>query len=245
MTAKIIMVTSGKGGVGKSCICAGVAYHLARLGSRVLVLEMDSGLRCLDIMLGVGETTVHDISDVLCGRCEPIKAIYKSPLSDKLFLMPSALNPGAKYSSDLWAKLCRGLANYYDYILIETPAGFGRQFTDIASVSALALLVVTPDAISLRDARILSDYLDDLGLHKQRIIINKVKAIHGRVDTLPNLDVIIDTVCEPLIGVVPYEPQMTKLLSRGEMLKSSFVAGLALCNIAKRIGGNFVELALH
>ncbi|MEG0839596.1 MAG: P-loop NTPase [Hydrogenoanaerobacterium sp.] len=243
MTAKIIMITSGKGGVGKSSVCAGVAYHLARLGSKVLVLEMDSGLRCLDIMLGVSGSTVHDISDVLSGRCEPIKAIYKSPLSENLFMMPAALTPDAVYSSRLWARLCKGLANYYDYILIETPSGFGRQFADIAAVSQLAVLVVTPDSISVRDGRILSDYLDELGLLRQRIIINKVSTVHGRLDALPNLDVVIDTVCEPLIGVVPYEQKMIKTLSQGQVLRSGFLAGVALCNIARRIKGEFVELA--
>ena len=245
MIAKNIMITSGKGGVGKSSICASIGYHLARLGSRVLVLEMDSGLRCLDIMLGVSETTVHDISDVLCGRCEPIKAIYQSPLHEKLFMMPATLSPSSGYSSQLWGKLCKGLANYYDYILIEAPAGFGKQFVDIVSVSDLALLVVTPDPISLRDARILSDYLDDLGLNKQRIIINKVKTVHGKPEVLENLDIIIDTVCEPLLGVVPYEPQLLKTLSQGRVLKSKFPAGVALSNIARRITGEYMELAVH
>ncbi|WP_312643934.1 P-loop NTPase [Hydrogenoanaerobacterium sp.] len=244
MMAKIIMITSGKGGVGKSSVCSSLGYHLARLGKKVLILEMDSGLRCLDIMLGVNETTVHDISDVLCGRCEPIKAIYESPITPNLAMMPATLRPDSPYSSELFYKLCKGLSHYYDYLLIETPAGFGRMLTDIAKVSDLALLVVTPDPISMRDAKILSDYLADRGLKKQRIIINKVKTNRGKLEVLPDLDVIIDTVLEPLIGVIPYEPEMVRALSQGRMLPVRFLAGRALQNIARRITGEFVELAV-
>lgn len=245
MMAKIIMITSGKGGVGKSSVCSGLGYHLARLGKKVLILEMDSGLRCLDIMLGVNETTVHDISDVLCGRCEPIKAIYQSPITENLSMMPATFRPDSTYSSELFHKLCKGLSSYYDYILIETPAGFGRTLADIAKVSDLALLVVTPDPISMRDAKILSDYLDDRGLKKQRIIINKVKTNRGKLEVLPNLDVVIDTVLEPLIGVIPYEPEMVRALSQGRMLPVRYLAGRALQNIARRITGEFVDLAVY
>lgn len=242
--AKIIMVTSGKGGVGKSSVCAGLGYHLADLGKKTLVLEMDSGLRCLDIMLQVSETTVFDVSDVLCGRCEPIKAIYKSPLSPNLEMMPATMRPGEDYSSELFNRLCRGLCHYYDYILVEAPAGFGRPIADIAAVANLALLVVTPDPISIRDAKIVSDYLDKHGLTRQRIIINRVKTVRGKLEVLPNLDVVIDTVLEPLIGVVPYEPEMVRLLSQGKVLPTKHLAGVALQNIARRITGEFVDLAV-
>ena len=245
MAAKKMMITSGKGGVGKSTVCAGVSYYLARENKRVLVMEMDSGLRCLDIMLGVEGETVHDISDVLCGRCEPIKAIYTSPLSKMLSVMPATLRPEAEYSQELFDKLCRGLSNYYDYILIETPAGFGRTLCDIAAVCDAALLVVTPDPISLRDAKILSDYLDDRGLVRQRILVNKVKTVHGRLEVLPDLDTVIDTVLEPLLGVIPYEPELVRLMSAGRPVPADCAAGRALRNIAKRICGEFVELAVR
>lgn len=244
MPAKTIMVTSGKGGVGKSSVCAGIGYHLAVLGGKVLILEMDSGLRCLDLMLGVGENTVFDIADVLCGRCEPIKAIYSSPLAQGLSVMPATFRPNSDYESALFDKLCRGLSHYYDYLLIETPAGFGRTLNDIARVSGQALLVVTPDPISMRDARILSDYLDERGLLPQHVVINKVRAPRGRLEGLTDLDVVIDTVCEPLIGVIPYEPEMVRALPQGRMLPVSCLAGQALCNIARRLTGEFVELAV-
>lgn len=245
MKAKIIMITSGKGGVGKSSICAGLGYYLARLGKKVLILEMDSGLRCLDIMLGVSERTVHDINDVLCGRCEPIKAIYSSPITDNLSMMPATLRPDSNYSSRLFYKLCKGLSHYYDFILIETPAGFGRTLIDITRVCDLALLIVTPDPISMRDAKILSDYLDAHGLTRQRIVINKVKTTRGRLEVLPHLDVVIDTVLEPLIGVIPYEPEMVRALAQGRMISTRYTAGVAIQNIARRLTGEFVELAVE
>lgn len=243
--AKIIMITSGKGGVGKSSVCAGIGYHLACLGKKTLALEMDSGLRCLDVLLGVSETTVHDVSDVLRGRCEPIKAIYNSPLSDKLDMMPATMRPGEEYSSKLFHKLCKGLCRYYEYILIETPAGFGRPLADISSVANLALLVVTPDPVSVRDAKVVSDYLDTRGLRRQRIIINKVIVDRrGKLNALPNLDAVLDTVMEPLIGVVPYEPEMTKLLAQGKAIPVKYLAGQAMQNIARRITGDFVDLVV-
>ena len=245
MTAKIIMVTSGKGGVGKSSVCAGIAYYLAQMNHKVLVIEMDSGLRCLDIMLGVSQDTVYDIADVLMSRCGPIKAIYPSPLCKTLFMMPATLNPESGYSPELFERLCRGLSNYYDYIFIETPAGFGQTLCDIASVSDAALIVVTPDPISLRDARILSDYLDDRGMDRQRVVVNKVKMIHGKPEVLPDLDVVIDTVCEPLIGVIPYETRLNRLLAQGQAIGTNCVAGQAMRNIARRISGEFVDLAVH
>lgn len=244
--AQIIVVTSGKGGVGKSSTCAMVGAALGRAGQRVLLLEMDSGLRGLDIMLGVEDQTVFDLSNVLLGHCEPIKAIAHSTSSENLHLISAPYDPAFVPDKEDLMRLTRGISHYYDFVLVDTPAGLGRNFDVCVKVADRALLVVTPDPICVRDGARVADILAERGLTDIRLIINKVgrkPPKGGRI--LPDLDVVIDTTRVQLIGVIPYEEQVTRAASMGSTLSKALLAAKAYENIAARLCGTQVELAME
>ncbi|MDD2955763.1 MAG: P-loop NTPase [Oscillospiraceae bacterium] len=245
MGAQILTVTSGKGGVGKSSLSALLGASLSALGKRVLLMEMDCGLRSLDIMLGAAEKAVYDISDILYGRCKPVEAIIQTS-QPCLHLVPSPLRPDMPYTAEGFARICRGFAAVYDYLIVETPAGFGPAFDAAARAADMALIVVTPDLICVRDARVVSDYLDEKGLSNQRLLINRVgRYTLGRFKTLPDLDYVLDQVGEPLLGVIPEDPQSAGYLAKGAAPEAAFPAALACRNVARRLCGEYVELSVQ
>ena len=152
------MICSGKGGTGKSTVSVLLGAGLARLGRKVLLVELDSGLRSVDIIAGVYGRTVYDIEDVLCGRCEPAKAIVPSPLYAGLSVI-SAPYEGGEVAAVPLGRLLQAVRPYFDLILLDTAAGMGAPFTAAATVADRALLVLTPDPVALRDGKIVADRL--------------------------------------------------------------------------------------
>ena len=150
MSAQCVMICSGKGGTGKSTVSVLLGAGLARLGRKVLLVELDSGLRSVDIIAGVYGRTVYDIEDVLCGRCEPAMAIVPSPLYAGLSVI-SATYEGGEVAAVPLGRLLQAVRPYFDFILLDTAAGMGAPFTAAATVADRAQLVLTPDPVALRD----------------------------------------------------------------------------------------------
>ena len=242
--AQTILVTSGKGGVGKSTVSVLLGAALAHGGKRVLLLEMDSGLRGMDIMLGVQDETVFDLSDVLTRRCEPIKAMAVCPYQPGLYLLPAPYDHCFIPDQGDLIRLTRGLAHHFDYLLVDTPAGLGRNFQAAAAVADRALLVATPDPICVRDGRKVADTLEALGVGNIRLVINKVTPQLARMKMLPDLDAVIDGVGVQLIGVVPQENQVMEAAAKGRPLPNSAVCRRVFANLAGRIEGKYIPLAI-
>lgn len=141
----ISVVTSGKGGAGKSTVTAGLGCALARQGRKVLLVDGDAGLRSLDLMLGIGGSAVYDMADIFAGNCEPIRAIYPSPTSPNVFVLPAPVSLEQLASPRDMARLCRGLSRYYDDVLIDCPP---------ESVEALRRRCPGPDRLLLSPPRI-------------------------------------------------------------------------------------------
>ena len=158
MNAQCIMVCSGKGGTGKSTVSVLLGACLARLGRKTLLVELDSGLRSVDIIAGVYGRTVYDIEDVLCGRCEGAKAVVPSPLYPGLSVISAPYEGGAVEAAPL-GRLLTAMRPYFDFILLDTAAGMGAPFTAASTVADKALLVLTPDPVALRDGKIVADRL--------------------------------------------------------------------------------------
>lgn len=209
-----IIITSGKGGVGKSTVCTMLGCALAAQGHRVLMLETDCGLRSLDIMNGVDQQTVYDLADILLGTCEPIKAILKSNLADGLFLIPASNKISYIPEQNGLEILLSGLEEYYEYILVDTPAGLGPILDAVMSVAERALVVATPDAISARDAARAASLLRDAGL-SSRLLINQVPKKFVPTPTIPDLDAVIDLTGLQLIGVIPEDFSLRNCLFTG------------------------------
>lgn len=243
--SKITVVASGKGGVGKSTVSVHLGDALTRLGKKVLLLETDSGLRGMDIMLGAGPGAVFDLGDVLSGRCEPIKAIIPADFSENLHLIPAPFDHDFKPDPGDLARLVRGLSHHYDHVIIDTPAGLGKNVDTCLSVATFGLIVVTPDFVCARDAARLASLFRANGKTELGLIINKtdIKNPHSGGQSDP--DEIIDTVGVRLMGVVPDEVGVNICARRGMRLPSSLLAARAFDNIAKRVSGIYTELAVE
>lgn len=237
--SEILVVTSGKGGTGKTTVSLLLAQALCRRGKNVLLLELDSGLRGLDILLGVSDKVVFDLSDVLTGRCKPVKAITvcETPTGN-LHLIPA---PNDRYfvpdESGL-SFLLKGLSGCYDYLILDTAAGLGRGFDIACSVCTGALIVTTPDPVSVRDA---AKAASEMRKIPTRLVINKFtrRSLNGE---LPNIDSIIDTVGAQLISVIASDPAVVKQFASGGELPASSPVYREIDDLARRIMGERVKL---
>lgn len=205
MNAQTIMICSGKGGTGKSTVSVLLGAQLGAWGRRVLLIELDSGLRSVDMIAGVYGKTVYDIEDVLCGRCDGSKAIVPSPLYPGLSVISAPYEGGEVRAAPL-AGLILAMREYFDYILLDTAAGMGAPFTAANRLADRALVVLTPDPVALRDGRIVADALLQSGRPASavRLVMNRVsRSSFGKDAAVFDLDECIDTVGLQLIAAIP------------------------------------------
>lgn len=241
--SKIIAVTSGKGGTGKSTVCAGLGYTLAKQGHRTLLIELDFGLRCLDIMFGVENEIKFDLGDVLSGKKAALDAVAQVPMASNLNLLcaPKTLT---SVSAKQIVDICRSVKKYFEYIIIDTGAGINSHVFEIVEQANLILVVSTPDPVCIRDASLMSDEFYNRGNKSQRLIINKVsKRVIGDA-LVANLDEIIDKVGVQLIGVIPDDFKITVSTGKGNPMPTDSEALRAFDAISKRLGGEFIPLTV-
>ena len=242
--SKIIAVTSGKGGTGKSSICSGLGYALAKQGNRTLIIELDFGLRCLDIMLGVKDTIKYDLGSVLDGKCDIYKATTQVKMASNLSIVCAPEDPFAQVNAEQISSICEEMRKYYEYIIVDTSAGISSSVFDIVGQSDLILIVTTPDPICVRDGRTMSDEFYKRGNKKQRLIINKMnRKIFGE-ELVSDLDEIIDTVGVQLIGVIPDDDEIIISTAKGAPIPSQSEAFKAFDCISRRIKGEDVPLSV-
>ena len=197
------MVASGKGGVGKSTVCAMLGKSLAKSGKKVLVVELDFGLRCLDIILGVSNRAVFDLSDVISGRCAPKDAVVRCDACENLYVTVAPNDPSFDFDNQQFSDFLKKLYGVFDYVFIDTPAGMGRPMEVAAALCDSALIVATPDLVCVRDGSKAADRLKALGVSDIRLIINRVNVSEPTKNSIYDFDSIIDIVSVQLIGVVP------------------------------------------
>lgn len=242
--SKIIAITSGKGGTGKSSICSELGFALAKQGHRTLIIELDFGLRCLDIMLGVKDDITYDLGTVLRGECDIYKATTQVKLASNLSIVCAPEDPFAKVDADTISKICTEMRKYYEFVIVDTSAGTNESVFDVVEQSDLILINTTPDPICVRDARTMSDEFYKRGNKKQRLIINKVNPEILKEELVPDLDSIIDTVGVQLIGVIPDDDAVVISTGKGVPLPSSSPSFKAFDAISKRIKGEDIPLTL-
>ena len=237
----VVTITSGKGGTGKTSITGGVAASLALMGRRVLCIDMDIGLRNLDISLGLSDRALMDFSDVALGRCPLARAAVDHPDLKGLSLLTAPMSLPANLTTDKIRALLRTARSMYDYILIDSPAGLGTGFHLAICGSDRALVVATSDASSLRDAQRTVEELE--GIRQVHLVMNRIQ-----VKLLRRLRATIDdamnTAGLPLLGVVPEDPQVILCANLGQPLTSRGKRGAALAcwNIALRLEGHRVPI---
>ena len=239
----VIVVTSGKGGTGKTSLTGGVASCLAALGQKVLCIDLDIGLRNLDISLGMTDRALMDFTDVVEGRCSLERAAVEHPVIRGLYLLtaPVRPTPDALDEEKMRAMLLQARAQF-DYILIDSPAGLGSGFRLAVCGADRAVVVSTNDSSALRDAQRtvveLGQRLDVIHLVMNRIQPKLLRRLRTTIDDA------MDAAGLPLLGVVPEDSQVILAANTGEplILFSRKGAALAYLNIAKRLMGQRVPL---
>lgn len=241
------MIVSGKGGVGKSTACTMLGAALARRGRKVLLLETDWGQRGLDIMNGVHQQTVYDVRDLLERRCQAVKGAVASRLSSRLYILPACSDRSYRPRAEQLAEQLDLLRQEYDYLLIDCPAGLGAAVETCMEVADKALVVVTPDLLTVRVASSAADLLQRYQL-PARLLINKVPPRLKKNQALPDLDAVIDQVGLQLIGVIPADPEVTELLctmeDSGWQRMAQIKCAEAFRRTASRMEGDYVPLAV-
>lgn len=239
----VTVISSGKGGAGKSTTAVGLGRSLAKKGRRVLLVDCDAGLRTLDRMTGIEENLVFDSSDVAAGRCAPIEAIYPCAAFPGLFVMPAPARGQDMVGGGVMAKLSALLRRYYDHVIMDAPAGVGVGLRAAASGADRALLVCNPDPISVRGAASARAALDELGIGQKRLVINRFdNELFNRIHLLEDLDRVIDEAGVRLLGVVPEDPALAAAVFRGEDAPSAGM--MAMARMAGRLEGERIPILL-
>ena len=243
MTAKVIMVASGKGGTGKSTLSVLTGAALADYGKKVLLVELDAGLRSVDIISGVFGKTVYDIEDILSGRCEPDKAVVESQEYPGLFVISAPYSGGEILPSSLKV-MVKKMSAFFDYIIIDTAAGLGAPLKAAMEVASMGIIVITPDPVTVRDGRIVSDEMTNSKIREIRLVVNKVIPEKRLKSGIENLDECIDTVGAQLIGVVPRTEEILIASARGHALNKDGLSWRVFKALAGRICGENIPLLI-
>ena len=237
----VVTITSGKGGTGKTSITGGIAASLALMGLRVLCIDMDIGLRNLDISLGLSDRALMDFSDVALGRCPLARAAVDHPELKGLSLLTAPMSLPANVTPDKIRVLLDTARTMYDYILIDSPAGLGAGFRLSICGADRVLVIATNDASSLRDAQRTVEELD--GIRQVHLIMNRIQTKLLR-RLRATIDDAMNTAGLPLLGVVPEDAQVMLCANLGQPLTSRGKRGAALAcwNIALRLEGHRVPI---
>lgn len=243
--AHVISITSGKGGAGKSSVTVGLATTFALSGRKVIILELDIGLRCVDIMLGLENEIVYDLGDILSGSCGIHDAIVPSDRYGHLDYIAAPTNISFGFDFDQVLKCIRTLKREYDYVIVDTPAGLGISILSVKNLASLAIIVATPDPVCIRDGGKVSALMEQSGFTNYKLIINRVSKRSMKKSAIRDLDEVIDGVGAQLIGVVPENEEYQWALSKGVWISQKNVMTRIFQAIANRIEGSYVPLVIE
>lgn len=241
-SCEVIVVTSGKGGVGKTTTSANVGTGLAKLGKKVCLIDTDIGLRNLDVVMGLENRIVYNLVDVVEGNCRVKQALIRDKRHQGLYLMPSAqTRDKSAVTPGQMIKVIEHLREQFDYIILDCPAGIEQGFQNAIAGADRALIVTTPEVSAIRDADRIVGLLEANGFKKMDLIINRLRIdMVKRGDMMSATDV-VDILAVPLIGIVPDDESVVVSTNQGEpLVGSDSPAGIAYSNIVQRILGKEV-----
>jgi len=232
---KVILVSSGKGGTGKTMFSVNLGAILAQQGNRVMLLDMDMGLRNMDIYLGMENKVIYNIMDVISGVCRIKKAMMRVDGFQDLYFMAASPRKDDRDMTPLHMEvLCNKLRKYFDYIIIDCPAGIGDLF-DVSMAAADKTVIVTePEVASLRDADTTERYLREKGMDNMCVVVNKVKVELMQAGLVPGMSEIMNMFKSPVAGLIQYDENIHISTNKGIPI---------VCKSGTYIERNFLDIA--
>ncbi|WP_271629691.1 septum site-determining protein MinD [Caldicellulosiruptor sp. DIB 104C] len=242
---EVYVITSGKGGVGKTTTTANVGTYLSILGKKVLLIDADIGLRNLDVVMGLENRIVFDIVDVVEGRCKPKQALVKDKRFEGLYLLPAAQSKDkTAVSPEQMKNLCNELRKDFDFILIDCPAGIEQGFKNAIAGADKAIVVTTPEVSAVRDADRIIGLLEAYELHNPKLIINRIRFDMVKRGDMMDIDDILEILSISLLGIIPDDEKIIISTNKGEPIVTDekSKAGQEYRNIARRILGEDIPI---
>ena len=244
---EVIVITSGKGGVGKTTTTANLGAALALEGKKVVLVDTDIGLRNLDVVMGLENRIVYDIVDVVEEKCKLKQALIKDKRFDELFLLPAAqTRDKSAVNEEQMKDLAHKLREEFDYVLIDCPAGIEQGFKNAVSGATRAIVVTTAEISAIRDADRIIGLLEASEIKNPELIINRLRPVMVKRGEMMNVDDIVELLSIDLIGVVPDDEYIITHTNKGEPVISNkkSPSGKAYLEIAKRILGEQIDVSI-
>jgi len=243
--SKVYVITSGKGGVGKTTTSANVGVGLAVQGKKVVLVDADIGLRNLDVVMGLENRIVYDLIDVIEGNCRLRQALIKDKRFENLFLLPAAQTKDKDaVNPEQMKKLCDQLREEFDYVLLDCPAGIEQGFKNAVAGADKAIVVTTPEISAVRDADRIVGLLEAAEVRDPLLILNRIRPEMVKRGDMLALEDVTDLLAIDVLGIVPDDESIVVATNRGEacVTDEKSRAGQAFRDIVKRILGETVPL---
>lgn len=242
--SEVIVVTSGKGGVGKTTTTANLGTGLAKMDKKVIMIDTDIGLRNLDVVMGLENRIVYNLVDVIEGNCQPKQAMIKDKRCPNLFLLPCAQTRDKNsVEPEQMKELVETLKEDFDYIILDCPAGIEQGFKNAIAAADRAILVTTPEVSAVRDADRIVGLLQANGIAKIELIVNRLRPDMAKRGDMLTVTDVLDVLAIDLLGVVPDDEDIIVATNIGEpLVGKNKQAGQAYENICKRVAGEDVPL---
>ncbi len=242
--SEVIVITSGKGGVGKTTTSANIGTGLAMLGMRVVLIDTDIGLRNLDVVMGLENRIVYNLVDVVEGNCRMKQALIRDKRYQNLCLLPSAqTRDKSAVNPEQMIKLVDSLKDDFDYILLDCPAGIEQGFHNAVAGADKALVVTTPEVSAIRDADRIIGLLGTKDMESVKLIVNRVRLDMVKRGDMMSVDDVMDILAVPLLGAIPDDEAIVISTNQGEPLVGMDTpAGQAYLDICRRLMGEDIPL---
>ncbi len=241
---EVIVITSGKGGVGKTTTTANIGIGLSRLGKKVIVIDTDLGLRNLDVVMGLENRIIYNLVDVIEGSCRLKQAIIRDKRYPELYLLPSAqTRDKSSVSPEQMKKLVDDLKGEFDFVLLDCPAGIEQGFQNAIAGAERSIVVTTPEVSAIRDADRIIGLLEAAGIKKNELLINRLRVEMVKKGDMMSVDDVTEILAIDLLGVIPDDEQVVIATNQGEpVVGEDCLAGQCYDKVCRRILGEEIPV---